>query len=189
MLHFFKEDLHNNTDPDALSRCLENYTRELTPAQAIHILYLKEVNTLETKTSDQVITLKIDHEKSLIKECLHNKKPQLINDIRRDPIYNERIDNVFSYELKNLLLMPLYDINHNIFALLWAGIPKGDINQFITQDIEHLQKLTAELSYVSPRENKENKENKEELTINKTTRIEPPALIKKIKSIFSKSKN
>ena len=205
LLNAFKEELHNNADPDFLAHCLEIYIKELTPAEAVHVLYVKSDNQLETKHEDKPITIELSGTKGIIKQCLQSKEAHIANDVQRDPYYTESIDNVFSYEVKNLLVMPLYDISQNIFALVWAAIPKGNINQFITKDIEHLTTLINLISYTPPRAEKRKERVKEEKkapsektadtdsSVSEPSQpqtkkpVEAPALIKKIKSIFSKS--
>jgi len=217
LLAYFQEELHNNTDTESLTYTLRNYVQKLTPANYVHTLYIKDDHTLETIIDEVPTSIDIGASKGLLKRCLQTQEPQLTNDTNRDPYYDEPVDNVFAYPLKNLLVIPLYDIHNNPFGLLWMGIPKGDINQFITQDVEHLQQLISLISYVAPKEESEPKQKQqEEETIpvavpqdtesaskptedntghSTETPIEPseektkaPSFLGKIRSIFAKPK-
>ena len=138
----FIEEIQQSENPDQITQILVEYTKALTPAKMVHVFELKQ-NHLQTKIQDDIVSIKLDNEKGLIGRCLKTQEPQVTNDIRRDPYYDENIDNTFSYELKNLLIMPLFDEEKKLKALIWAGIPKNDINQFIAKDIKYLQKLTS----------------------------------------------
>jgi len=216
LLAYFQEELHNNTNMESLAYTLRNYVQKLTPANYVHTLYIKDDHTLETMIDDVPTSIDIGTSKGLLKRCLQTKEPQLTNDTNRDPYYDEPVDNVFAYPLKNLLVMPLYDIHDEPFGLLWMGIPKGDINQFITQDVEHLQQLISLISYVAPKEDEPKQEEQEEETIpveapqdtesvsrsvedatghSTKTPVQPskektkaPSLMGKIRSIFAKPK-
>ena len=206
----FKEEVHNNADLDFLARTLDIYIREITPAKKTYLFHLKDEIHLETIHNENKTLIDLSTSRGMLKRCIQTKEPQLTNDIKRDSNYEEDTDNIFSYNLKNLLIMPLYDINKNIFALMWIGIPKKDINQFIAEDLAHVQTLIDQISYVTPldtikEESPEDEEvtsgsikgtekNKEHIMAdspqkNHNKKVEAPALIKKIKSFFYKSEN
>jgi hypothetical protein len=218
LLHTFKEELHNNTDIPSLNRAMDIYVKEITPAKHTHLLYLSSPSSLEVYTKEGKSVIDISTSKGMIQQCIQTQKPLYTNDIRREKNYEEKTDNIAGYPLKNLLLLPLFDINNHIFGLLWAAIPKGDINQYIPKDIEYLTRLSEQISYVispqntqkeidsepveenPPKEDKNKVEEKEveektEITIEKESVTkekhekasnEAPALIKKIRSIFSR---
>jgi len=216
----FKEELRNNTDIESLTRAFNIYIKEITPAKHISLLQLSSPSELITIHNGKTITIDISNSKGMLAQCIKTEEPQFTNDIKRHPSYEEKTDNIFDYELKNLLLFPLFDINNKIFAVLWAGIPKGDINQYIAQDIEHIKTLCEQITYVVPVENNKTEtpsipepeavqetpskevaavekdtkpsQKKEEIKSKQLKESSPkdnaPKLVKKIKSLFSRTK-
>ena len=189
----FKDEIHNNTNIEFLAHIFETYVKKLTPAQFVHLFLLNKENGLYIVNDPQKRSIIPSPSKSILSECLQTDAPQLINDIKRSARYDHTIDNPFEYDLKNLLLLPLHDSNNAPFAVIWAGIPKGNIKQFIQKDIDNVTLLAKQISYVKPStsESKAKKESEiqEDQTKNESNTIETTdstTFVKKIKSLFFK---
>jgi len=191
LINTFKEEVHNHTDAEFLSRTFAHYVKELTPAQFVHLFFMTD-DKLTLFLIDTPQTTVDTSLKSLISECVKTGEAQLVNDIRRSPLYTPAIDNLFDYDLKNILLVPLYDINESLFAFLWAGIPKKDINQFIQKDIDNITLLAKQLSYIKPQTIKSKPEEEKEESLKESQKdknhtakpSETNSLTNKIKSLF-----
>ena len=190
----FKDEIHNNTDIELLGDIIETYVRKLTPAQFVHLFLLNKNSSLSIVNDPEKRSIIPSPSKSILAECLQTDEPQLVNDIKRSTHYDHTIDNPFEYDLKNLLVLPLHDINNTPFALIWAGIPKGNIKQFIQEDIDNVTLLVKQISYVKPSTSESKAEEKhktqeEGQTKNESNTIkttDSTTFVKKIKSLFFK---
>jgi len=200
MVTAFQESINGNTDLAFLSRTLDVFVKEITPAKEIHFLLVSQENDFEILDIKNNVNIDISSSQGLIRTCLKQKKPRFVNDVNRYSGYDEKIDNIFKYDLKNLLIMPLQDIDNNLFAILWAGIPKGDLNQYIREDIDHVIQLLDQIVYTIPEEKKEeeikvseivNHNEKKNINFSDTSekqKVESPILIKTIQSWLSNFK-
>jgi len=188
----FKDEVHKSTDIELLANIIETYVKKLTPAQFIHLFVLSKENSLYIANDPQKRSIILSSPKSILFECLQTDKPQFINDIKRSDLYDQAIDNPFEYNLKNLLLFPLHDIDNTPFAVIWAGISKENIKQFIQKDIDNIAFLAEQISYekfstLEPKS--EEDEVQEDQAKHESNTIEtknPTTFIKKIKSLFFK---
>jgi len=152
VLAAFEKSINDNIDLNLLSRTLETFVKEITPAKEIHLLGFSEKNDSVVSDIENNIHIDLSSSQGMISTCSKKKEPQITNDVDRYNGYDVKVDNAYDYNLKNLLILPLQDVNENLFAVLWAGIPKGDINQYISRDIEHLTQLLNKIKYVMPQE-------------------------------------
>jgi len=162
---------------------LETLYRDLiqtiTPAKEIYLLkFLTEKHRLTTVSLEKNIYLDISF-KSMLSKCIQTKKAQFSNDIDRDTLYNEEIDNFLNYTLKNLLLIPLYTEDRQILGIIWAAIPQKNLNQYMQSDINHLEKIStlshSILEQIKPKEKEKKDEKKNKFSV-----------IKKLKSLLFK---
>ncbi len=195
VLAAFEESINDNIDLDLLSRTLKTFVKEITPAKEIHLLGFSEKNDSVVSDIENNIHIDLSSSQGMISTCYKKKEPQFTNDVDRYNGYDVKVDNAYDYNLKNLLILPLQDVNENLFAVLWAGIPKGDINQYISRDIEHLTQLLHKIEYVIPQEEDKAKEidqSKEmyqsalkeidHIKSKKYNKVESPILVQKIQS-------
>jgi len=178
----FQESIKGNIDLDLLLKTLKIFVKEITPAKEIHLLILSNENSFEISDIENGIPIDLSSSQGMISRCLNRKEPQFTNDVNRYKEYDKKIDNIFDYNLKNLLIMPVQDINNELFAILWAGIPKGDLNQYISADIEHLVQLLDHIEYTMPREKREEEiKHSEEFNSYKEEKLDSPDTLKEYK--------
>jgi len=132
------------TSEEDFSRILEKSILGLTPAKKVFFLYHdseqeRRFFALDLKNRSTV-ALTVER-KGLIARSLDTGQPFYTNDVGREPGYIDTADNPFGYDLKSLLLLPRFDASGRPSFLVWAAIPHKNLNQFIREDIEHLETL------------------------------------------------
>jgi hypothetical protein len=114
------------------------------PAKEIHILLISESEKIvETITLSQNIKIDMFTAPSMLLQCYESKEALFSNDIDRDKYYNSKIDNFLDYPLKNLLLTPLLSEENKCLGIIWAVIPKKDLNQYTQLDLRYMTQLSV----------------------------------------------
>ncbi len=138
----FQESILKQENTDDLSQSFQELVKKITPAKEVHLLIFSEIGkTLETVTLEKNITIDISSSKGILARCTQTKEALFSNDVARDPHYHKETDNFLDYPLKNLLVVPLLNEDKEILALIWAGIPKKDWNQYMQSDIKYMMQV------------------------------------------------
>ena len=193
LLNTFKTDVDNVTDIQSLSIILETYVQTLTPAQHVHLFQINDDKKLLYSVENPSLpAISLSEKKGMVIKCIKDNIPVSANDVKRNSEYNPEVDNIFGYDLKNLLVMPLYDDNRIIFAVLWAGILKNDINQFIHKDIKNINMFVEHIHF-SIQNKVETAEEAKDSLLNKNNEISSDdadvprkTFVSKLKSLFFK---
>jgi len=145
-LEEFREKLSEAGDPEKIENACKEAVETLTPAREIRLLLCNDEGSLLTECSGKEHPLD-PRKRSLIGKALQSQKALYTNDVRREAEYLPSLDNPFDYPLKSLLLAPLlHPESSQVIAILWAAIPRGDLHQFVREDLEALEKLLGLIS-------------------------------------------
>ncbi len=138
----FQESILKQENTDDLSQSFQELVKKITPAKEVHLLIFSEIGKrLKTVTLEKNITIDISSSKGILVRCCQIKEALFSNDVARDPHYHKETDNFLDYPLKNLLVVPLLNEDKEILALIWAGIPKKDWNQYMQSDIKYMMQV------------------------------------------------
>jgi len=140
------------------SKCNE-LTKEITPADEVYMLL--RVDDYHCEVSNTDIKLDISNSKeSAIQECCKTKNAIVIQDVSRSFIFNQDIDNFANLNIKSLMLVPLIDSqSQEVIGIIWAGILKGNINQYTQEDLNYMKrlaKLASRYLMIAKKSSKEN---------------------------------
>ena len=144
ILTVFQESIEKEENIHELGKSFQELVKKITPAKEVHLMIVQEPDkTLKTVTLEKSITIDISSSRSILAKCIQTKEALFSNDIARDIHYDKEIDNFLDYPLKNLLVVPLLNEDNEILALIWAGIPKKDWNQYMQSDIEYMMQVSV----------------------------------------------
>ena len=135
-----EEDLIKKNDLISVAKRCEEAIKEITPATEAAFLIVKpEEKIFHAVTQKQDIPLNPKQENVLM-ECYNTKQSLMINDATRSFLYREKIDNFLGIELKDLMLVPVFNDSkeRNVLAILWSAIPKGSWNQYTQKDLDFM---------------------------------------------------
>jgi len=140
------------------SKCNE-LTKEITPADEVYMLL--RVDDYHCEVSNTDIKLDISNSKeSAIQECCKTKNAIVIQDVSRSFIFNQDIDNFANLNIKSLMLVPLINSqSQEVIGIIWAGILKGNINQYTQEDLNYMKrlaKLASRYLMIAKKSSKEN---------------------------------
>ena len=138
----FRQELQECKDLSSLQTFLIQIVQHLTPAESIRLLLPKNGKLSDP---DGEMTLPCDTDESLVQMAIDQGEALLTNDVRRDGSYDAKSDNPGNYPLKSLLIYPFFQSDQTLIAVLWAAIPLKNLNQFVSQDPEHLQSIAQPL--------------------------------------------
>ncbi|RLA76191.1 MAG: hypothetical protein DRG30_03425 [Epsilonproteobacteria bacterium] len=142
--HKFQKSIEKQTDSRYLSKSFQELFKQVTPAKEVQLLLVSEPNKiLKTITLEKNIAIDISSSKSILAQCYQAKEALYFNDISRNSDYNPDIDNFLAYPLKNLLLLPLLNIDKEIEGIVWAGISQKDFNQYTPSDIKYMTQVSV----------------------------------------------
>jgi len=137
----YEKQLNEKNDTQSVGLWIEDFVKHVTPAKEVQLLVLNEsIKQLETVVLDKKITINISNTSGMLAEVLHTRKALFTNDVNRELKYKEDIDNFLHYPLKSLLIFPLVE-DGNIWGLIWAGIPRKDLHQYIKTDLASLEQM------------------------------------------------
>ncbi len=140
--HKFQKSIEKQTDARYLSKSFQELAKQVTPAKKVQLLLVSEPNKiLKTTTLEKNIMINISSSKSMLAKCYQTKKALFSNDVELDSNYNQDIDNFFSCPLKNLLLLPLLNVDGEVEGIVWAGISQEDWNQYTQCDIDYMTQV------------------------------------------------
>ena len=144
MYHKFQKSIEKQTDARYLSKSFQELFKQVTPAKEVQLLLVSEPNKiLKTITLEKNITIDISSSKIILAKCYQTKEALFFNDVSRNGDYNQDIDNFLAYPLKNLLLLPLLNIDKEIEGIVWAGISQKDFNQYTPSDIKYMTQVSV----------------------------------------------
>jgi len=136
--------------------------KKIIPAKEVHFLLITDSEkVLETITLSNNIKIDIASSLSMMLQCYESKEAFFSNDIERDIYYKSEIDNFLDYPLKNLLLSPLLTENNQCLGIIWAAIPKKDLNQYMQSDLTYIRQISILDENILAREKKEQKRDRE----------------------------
>jgi len=139
-LEHFRKDLEHVGQITTLESALKQALKTLTPAQKVQLFILEEgkEHLLDSEGRSHPFATK---KRSFLVRSLHSPTPIYTNDVRRDPDYDETMDNPSNYPVKSLLSYALHYENDEGALLIWAAIPLRDLNQFVRGDAEIVEQF------------------------------------------------
>ncbi len=182
-LSSYEKQLNERSDIRSMGRLIQDFVKQVTPAKEVQLLLLdKSMKEMKTVTLDKNMMMNISNTSGMMAEVLHTRKALFTNDVERELKYKEDVDNFLHYPLKSLLLFPLVE-DENIWGLIWAGIPRKDLHQYMKIDLAYLEQMQHLLK--KPRHETDEEIKPLESDVTAESKLKNTSLITKIKSWFS----
>ena len=124
----FYHSLYAINESGVFIRYLQIIVKEITPAKEVQLIFPDKI---------QAITIENN---SILSDCYRNQKAFYTNDIDREKNYNAAVDNFISEKMQKILYVPLVSFGR-VTAIIMAGIPYKDWNQFTQRDIDYIERL------------------------------------------------
>ena len=92
-------------------------------------IYSKKNNVLWTYLADGIETFSIPANKGIVGYVVKNKILKVVNDTNKEPLFYKEIDKMSGYKTKNILTLPLSDIDNNIIGVVQLLNKKNGFNE------------------------------------------------------------
>ncbi len=126
-------------DPDKILFEVAQMGRDLVDADRCSVWILeKESDTLWTKVSQGVDTLRIPAYSGIVGECILAQEAQIINDVYANPNFNQSVDKTTGYKTETMMVIPIHNSNEEVSGALQVINKIGD-EGFTLEDLKHLQ--------------------------------------------------
>ncbi len=148
-----EQDLATSTDLDQVLARIVAYCKEITSSsEASILLYDEEKDELYFKKTEgemgeviKKIKVPLD-QPSIAGWTLQHRKPQIINDVSKDPRHFKKVDEAIKFETKSLLAVPIV-WGDKVFGVIEA-INKLNGREFDEEDCELLSVLASHAAVV-----------------------------------------
>ncbi len=138
-------NLGESDDLKMLIKKCSQKTREITPAQEVFLLRPDPVKPVLTILSTGEVVPRHPHHKGILSEVFQTKQAFILNDVHQSFLYQDTYDNITQTPITNLMVIPILSprSSHEILAILWAAIPKGDLNQYTQLDLSYMTRFST----------------------------------------------
>ncbi|MCP4421431.1 MAG: GAF domain-containing sensor histidine kinase [Chloroflexi bacterium] len=138
--------LNATTDLDHLLSRIITEAADLTQAEAASILLLDpRTQQLHFKASSNEVppemsNMAVSLDDSIAGAILTANKPMYIQDVTKDPRWNQNVDDTIAFRTRSILGVPMHNVNQEPVGVLEA-LNKAGGGNFSTQDLETLSVL------------------------------------------------
>ena len=124
----FHYNLKQITEMEIFVRYLQIIIKEITPAKEVELIFPDTIQAIRNTKN------------AILSRCYHYQKAFFTNDVDRETTYNAMVDNFISEKMQKILCVPLVS-DGEVTAIIAAGIPYRDLNQFTWKDIAYIERL------------------------------------------------
>ena len=120
---------------------ITEYAKELIGADRASIfIYHDDTDELWTTLADGVERIIVPVEKGVVGKTIRTQKPQIVNDVNKEPDFYDEIDRETGYRTYNLITAPVYNSLHEVVGVLELLNKDGGF----TADDKKLMRLFAQ---------------------------------------------
>ncbi len=119
----------------------EKSLKDITSLDNAHIILIDEKNKhFNIITQNKKINISKDETEGILTDLYDNKKHRIVHNARRHIFYRDKIDNISSIKIRDMLLMPIMDNSkeRNVIAIIWIASIDKENKVFNQKDMDYI---------------------------------------------------
>ncbi len=139
LIFVYLTEISSLRDPDEILEVLANMGRALTSADRCSVWVISDdKKEIWTKVAHGVDEIRIPMGSGIVGSSIVSGEKVIIDDVYKDPRFNQSIDKKTGYRTKSMMVIPLYDNDDEIIGAFQVINHIGEKDSFDKRDIERL---------------------------------------------------